>query len=263
MASILSSTVPRQTNLWTSTLRFWPMRKARSVAWFSTAGIPPAIEVDDVRGRGQVQPAAARLQREHEERRGLVVLEARAPGRWRCFTAVPPCSTSPAGRRRRARKSASGCGHRLELREHQHLLLPVGDRLAELAQARELAAVASARSRRRPATATGWLQICLSRISDRQHHALALRCRRVRSSALGQVLHRLLVERRLLLRQAALGLHLGLVRQVGDDRLVGLHPPQDVGPHQLAQRAVAPASRSASRLTKLAELLGADPAGPD
>ena len=28
----------RQTNLWTSTLFFWPIRKARSVAWFSTAG---------------------------------------------------------------------------------------------------------------------------------------------------------------------------------------------------------------------------------
>ena len=28
----------RQTNLCTSTFRFWPMRKARSVAWFSTAG---------------------------------------------------------------------------------------------------------------------------------------------------------------------------------------------------------------------------------
>ena len=37
-ASIRSSTVPRQTNLCTSTLLFWPMRKARSVAWFSTAG---------------------------------------------------------------------------------------------------------------------------------------------------------------------------------------------------------------------------------
>ena len=33
-----SSMVPRQTNLWTSTFRCWPMRKARSVAWFSTAG---------------------------------------------------------------------------------------------------------------------------------------------------------------------------------------------------------------------------------
>ena len=37
-ASMRSSSVPRQISLWTSTLRFWPMRKARSVAWSSTAG---------------------------------------------------------------------------------------------------------------------------------------------------------------------------------------------------------------------------------
>ena len=32
----------------------------------------------------------------------------------------------------------------------------------------------------------------------------------------------------------AVGLHLRLVRQIGDDALVGLQPPQDVGPHQAA-----------------------------
>jgi len=36
--SIRSSSVPVQTNLWTCTVRVWPMRYARSVAWFSTAG---------------------------------------------------------------------------------------------------------------------------------------------------------------------------------------------------------------------------------
>ena len=36
--SILSSIVPRQTNLCTSTFLVCPIRKARSVAWFSTAG---------------------------------------------------------------------------------------------------------------------------------------------------------------------------------------------------------------------------------
>ena len=56
--------------------------------------------------------------------------------------------------------------------------------------------------------------------------------------ALFQVLHRLFVERRLLAAEAAIRLQLGLVGQVGDDRLVGLHAAQDVGPHQLAQWAV-------------------------
>ncbi len=54
----------------------------------------------------------------------------------------------------------------------------------------------------------------------------------------GEIVHRLLVKRRLLAAQGTEGLHLGLVRQVGDDALVGLHAPQDVGAHQVAQRSV-------------------------
>ncbi len=38
MLSIRSSRVPPHTNFLTCTLRFWPIRKARSVAWSSTAG---------------------------------------------------------------------------------------------------------------------------------------------------------------------------------------------------------------------------------
>ena len=59
------------------------------------------------------------------------------------------------------------------------------------------------------------------------------------------------VERRLLRLRWQKRLHLGLVRQVGDDVLVGLQPPQDVGPHQLAQRAVGVVrAASARRLVK-------------
>ena len=58
------------------------------------------------------------------------------------------------------------------------------------------------------------------------------------SSCCASSSHRLLVERRLLAAQGAEGLHLGLVGQVGDDALVGLQAPQDVGAHQIAQRAV-------------------------
>ena len=56
--------------------------------------------------------------------------------------------------------------------------------------------------------------------------------------ARGEILDRLRVQRRLLAAEVAMRLDLGLVGQVGDDRLVGLHAPQDVGPHQLAQRPV-------------------------
>ena len=54
----------------------------------------------------------------------------------------------------------------------------------------------------------------------------------------GKVLHRLLVERRLLAAQQAERLYLRLVGQVGDDALVGLEASQNVGPHQFAQRGV-------------------------
>ena len=37
--------------------------------------IPPAVEVDHVRGGGQVQARAAGLERQHEERRAVVALE--------------------------------------------------------------------------------------------------------------------------------------------------------------------------------------------
>ena len=53
---------------------------------------------------------------------------------------------------------------------------------------------------------------------------------------LGEVVDRLLVEGRLVLAQRAVGFHLRLVREVGDHPLVGLQPPQDVGPHEVPQR---------------------------
>ena len=37
--------------------------------------VPPAVEMDHVRGRGQIQPGSSGLQRQHEERDILVLLE--------------------------------------------------------------------------------------------------------------------------------------------------------------------------------------------
>ena len=71
-----------------------------------------------------------------------------------------------------------------------------------------------------------------------------------------QVLHRLLVERRLLAAQWTEGLHLGLVRQVGDDALVGLQAAQDVGAHQIAQRRVGGVRPVGEALDEVGELLG-------
>src|SRR5215470_9262835 len=54
----------------------------------------------------------------------------------------------------------------------------------------------------------------------------------------GEILHRPLVERRLSAAQRAEGFDLGLVGQVRDDVLVGLQAPQNIGAHQVAQRAI-------------------------
>ena len=38
--------------------------------------VPPSIEMDDVRSRGEIEPSAAGLDRQHEERDRFVFLEA-------------------------------------------------------------------------------------------------------------------------------------------------------------------------------------------
>jgi hypothetical protein len=61
----------------------------------------------------------------------------------------------------------------------------------------------------------------------------------IHSFELGRkVCHRALVQDGLCGTQVAVGLQLGLVRQVGDHRFVGLQATQDIGTHQLAQRAI-------------------------
>ena len=53
-----------------------------------------------------------------------------------------------------------------------------------------------------------------------------------------EILHRLLVKRRLLAAQGTEDVDLGLVRQIRDDALVGFHAPQDVGTREVAERSV-------------------------
>ena len=88
------------------------------------------------------------------------------PARCASSTGVSPCSTRPARPNTPAEKRGERRADLAELREDEHLLLLRRDRLGELAQARELAAVGLGASRRRPSHCDGWLQICLSRMSD-------------------------------------------------------------------------------------------------
>ena len=88
-----------------------------------------------------------------------------------------------------------------------------------------------------PSHCEGWLQICFNRMRKARTMPLRL-IPSTSSSWLAEILHRLLVERRLLAAQGAERFHLGLVGQVGNDALVGLQAPQDIGTHQIAERTV-------------------------
>jgi len=111
-----------------------------------------------------------------------------------------------------------------------------GNHLRDIAQARELAAVLLG-----PCAVTeplrGMVADLLQPHEERQHDAPALHSIDV-FEMVGQLLHRLLVKRRLLAAQGAEGFYLGLVGQVRDDALVGLEPAQDIGAHQVAERAI-------------------------
>ena len=52
------------------------MRKARSVAWFSTAGFHHRIEVRHAGSCSQVESSASSLERKHEKPNRLIFLEA-------------------------------------------------------------------------------------------------------------------------------------------------------------------------------------------
>ena len=103
-------------------------------------GVPPAIEVDDVRGRRQVQPRAARLEREDEERGPCLVLE-RVDQRLALLDRHRPVQHEPfAAEDARRGRRASGAVISRNWVKTSTFSCRGGDRLADLAQARELAA---------------------------------------------------------------------------------------------------------------------------
>ena len=216
--------------------------------------VPPAVEMHDVGRRGQGQAGAAGLQRQDEERHGLVLLERLHQG-----LAVFHRGLAVQHQTRATEN----------LSEETRPAGPVISRnwvKTSIFSCR--AATTSAISRRRRPFAAVFLrpdivvQPLRGMIADllqphqhRQHDALALDALGL-LQALRQVLDGLAVQRRLPAAEAAQRLDLGLVGQIGDDRLVGLHPAQDVGPHQLAQRAVGVVGPLGQALGVAGELLG-------
>ena len=120
ISSIFSSSVPRRRTCGPARCRVWPMRKARSVAWFSTAGFHQRSKWKTWFARGQVQAGAARLERQHEDRRRVAVRSgtARPSGRAApCGT--PPCRNSTSRPNVSCRCRCSSVAHLGELGEDQ------------------------------------------------------------------------------------------------------------------------------------------------
>ena len=163
-ASIFSSTVPRQTNLCTSTLRFLadPEGAVRGLVFHG--GIPPAVKMNHLRRRREIQPRAAGLERQHKERRAVIPLKSLdqfAPfANGSLAVQDQPRPPENAGKKIRQRRR-----NLAELREDQRLLLPLRQLLADLTRRRANFPLSSASYRLSRVHCEGWLQICFSRIS--------------------------------------------------------------------------------------------------
>ena len=140
------------------------MRKARSVAWFSTAGFHQRSKWITCEAAVRFRPVPPAFS-ERTKNGG-------PSSRWNCVDqlacasrrGVPPCRTRPGRPKSVGQKLGQRLGHLPELREDEHLLLPRGDLLADLAQPAELAAVLPRRQAPSPSHWAGWLQICLKRM---------------------------------------------------------------------------------------------------
>ncbi len=207
--------------------------------------VPPAVEVDHLGGRRQVEAGAAGAERQHEEGDRLVGLEALDErhallhrGLAVEHEAGPPEDPAEVPRQ--------GLGHLAELGEHQHLLLAQRELLAQLGQAGELAALLG---REAPVAEPlrGMVADLLEPQQGGEDRAAPLDAVHRAEPPL-ELLHGLLVEGRLLPGERAVRAHLGLLGQVGDDPAVGLEPSQDVGPDQRPERPVVavPAGRQLS-----------------
>ena len=194
--------------------------------------VPPAIEVDDVVGRGEVEARAARLQRQD--------ISGGPPSAWNRATISsrarlrgPAVQEQHLAAEPLLQVTAQQVPELGELGEAQRLV-PLGERLGEdLLEPRELAGAPIERG------------AVLEQVRRVVARLLELHQRREddpRALDPGGVLGLLdhlvddrLVERRLLLGQVAVDAHLDLLGQVADDAPVGLQPAQDERAGRLPQ----------------------------
>ena len=190
-------------------------------------GIPPAVEVDDVTGGGQVQSGTAGLEREDEEGRPVLALKA-------LDESSPLGDGGPAVKHKAGppehalEQLCEGAGDLAELRENECLLLALAKLLTDLGQALELAAVLGRVIA--AADELGWMVADLLEPHELGEYEPAPLDAVGLFQLLGQIAYSLLIEGRLLPAQGAKGRHLDLFGQVGDHSLVGLEPRRMYGP---------------------------------
>ena len=104
------------------------------------SGVPPAVKVDNVRGRRQVEPGAAGLERKDKEWAALILLKG--PDQ---ILSLSDLRLSMQHETRSSEHAAEKGGKRPrrlpKLREDQRLLLSSGNDFCNIAQAAELAAI--------------------------------------------------------------------------------------------------------------------------
>ena len=106
-ASIRSSTVPRHTNLCTSTFRCCPIRNARSVAWFSTAGFHQRSKWITCAAAVRFNPVPPALS-DNTKNGGPSARWNASTSPRRFPTGTCPCNTTPGRPKILVRYSASG-----------------------------------------------------------------------------------------------------------------------------------------------------------
>ena len=201
-------------------------------------GVPPAVEVDDVAGGGEVEAGAASFDADDHEGWAAGLLEG-----FDEFGALLHAGAAVQDEAFATKHRAQVAGERiagfLELREDEGAFAFLGEFAADLGEAGELAAIGGS-PRTIAVPVAGVVADLLELEQEAEHEALSLdRLHGFVGEHLRELIDELRVNRRLAFGEAAEGLQLDLVRQIADDAAIGLHAAQDVGPHEPTQRRVA------------------------
>ena len=211
--------------------------------------------------RGQVQPDAARLQRQHHKRNILAVeplydLAA-------LFSRHPAMDHQPAAMEQFFQITGKRLCHLAELGEYQDALMLVPNSLADAGQRFKFTAVLGVISSL-AVELIRMIAYLLEFHQRREDSAPALH--RGSRFSMKHALHlqdKRVIKRSLLFAQHGILPDLIFIREVGDNRLIRLHPPQDKGRYRAAQfgvsiRLVPELFRKSGKLSRRAQQTGVE-----